>query len=42
MILLKVIRVKSSIYYQNDGQNEVNYIKKGLRRLGCDWLEGLL
>ena len=30
MIYLKGIRVKSSISYQNDGQNEVNYIKKGL------------
>ena len=27
---MKGIRVKSSISYQNDGQNEVNYIKKGL------------
>ena len=27
---MKGIRVKSSIAYQNDGQNEVNYIKKGL------------
>ena len=30
MIDLKSIRVKSSISYQHDGQNEVNYIKKGL------------
>ena len=27
---MKGIRVKNSISYQNDGQNEVNYIKKGL------------
>ena len=30
MIFMKGIRVKSSISYQKDGQNEVNYIKKGL------------
>ena len=39
---MKGIRVKSSIAYQKDGQNEVNYIKKGVSWLGCDWLEGLL
>ncbi len=39
---MKGIRVKNSISYQNDGQNEVNYIKKGASWLGCDWLEGLL
>ena len=42
MIVLTSIRVKYSISLQNDGQNEVNYIKKGASWLGCDWLEGLL
>lgn len=31
MKVLKSIRVKSSIAHQNFGQNEVNYIKKGVR-----------
>ena len=30
MFVMKGIRVKNSISYQKDGQNEVNYIKKGL------------
>ena len=42
MIIMTSIRVKYSISPQNDGQNEVNYIKKGVSWLGCDWLEGLL
>ena len=28
--------------YQEDGQNEVKYVKKGANRLGRNWLEGLL
>jgi len=28
--------------YQSDGQNQVERIKKGFSRLGCDLLEGLM